>query len=181
MPRTRGLWLKRLATVLLSTLFALLLAEGGVRLVGAGVTTITRGRLHAFDPDVGWICHPGTDLRYALPGSIDVRVRCNSRGLRDGARLLVVNATAKEAVDQMFHCVVASRVAAAEQPDPDRPSRRLGAVCAVLGIPFLDLIPAFRQHPDPPSLYLEHDLHWTAEGHVIAARETARKIRSMGR
>jgi lysophospholipase L1-like esterase len=411
--------------VFLSTLFALLLLEGGVRLIGVGGTTLTRGRLHAFDPDAGWACHPGTDLRYAQPGSFDVRVRCNSRGLRDtehdypkppdtrrivvlgdsfvwgygvemeemfskqlerqlgdgdadgnadgdasrwetinlgvngystvqelvrleteglhyapdwvvlmfchndlednfddkdgarpvvkvnpddtmtivnrpvrrrfrsriaqwfgrnprlfgvvtfclhnlkyqrrerlaaaarraavadpneqnqaseallthatqetqavpavrpredwtmeftfpdlyvrprpevdhawkglslvldkmqqlvaahGAHLLVVNGTAKEAVDpQMFHHFVASRVATTAQPDRDRPNRRLGTVCAALGIPFLDLTPAFRRHPDPPSLYLKQNLHWTAEGHEIAARETARKIKSVGR
>jgi lysophospholipase L1-like esterase len=412
--------------VFLSTLFALLLLEGAFRLIGVGGTTLTRGRLHAFDPDAGWTCHPGTDLRYAQPGSFDVRVQCNSRGLRDtehdyqkpvgtrrivvlgdsfvwgygvemeemfskqlerklgeldgsgdgsdarwetinlgvngystvqelvrleteglryqpdwvvlmfchndlednfddkdgarpvvkvnpndtmtivnrpvrrrfrsriaqwfgrnsrlfgvvtfclhtlkyqrrehqaaaarraadadpdkqsqvfettlthaapeaqavhaapatrlredwtmeftfvdlyvrprpevdhawkglemvldkmkqlvavqGARLLVVNGTAKEAVDpQMFQQFVASRVAATAQPDRNRPNNRLGTVCAALGIAFLDLTPAFRRHPDPPSLYLKQNLHWTREGHEIAARETVRKIKSEGR
>jgi lysophospholipase L1-like esterase len=50
---------------------------------GIGGTTLSRGRLHAFDADAGWTCRPGLDVRYAQPSSFDVGIRTNDRGLRD--------------------------------------------------------------------------------------------------
>jgi len=62
---------------------SLLLGEGVVRLAGAGGVTLSRGRLHAYDADAGWACAPDLHVRYAQPGSFDVLVRTNTRGLRD--------------------------------------------------------------------------------------------------
>src|SRR5262245_2139753 len=73
----------RLALAVAGTLLGLALGEVTVRALGCGDVTFDRSKLHAFDPDAGWICQPGLDLRYELTGSFDVRVRCNSRGLRD--------------------------------------------------------------------------------------------------
>jgi lysophospholipase L1-like esterase len=39
--------------------------------------------LHQYDPNAGWKCYPNLDARYLLPGSFNVRVRCNRQGLRD--------------------------------------------------------------------------------------------------
>jgi lysophospholipase L1-like esterase len=73
---------KNLALIVVSLFAALLIGEGVVRIVGAGGTFLTRGRLHCFEPEAGWKCLPNLDAYYCLPGSFNVRVRCNSRGLR---------------------------------------------------------------------------------------------------
>jgi lysophospholipase L1-like esterase len=62
---------------------ALIAGEIFVRVCGLGGTTLSRGRLHSYDADAGWICRPGLDVRYAQPSSFDVAVRTNARGLRD--------------------------------------------------------------------------------------------------
>jgi len=73
----------RLVLLALATVAALLAGEAVVRIAGAGGVTLTRARLHAYDPDAGWTCAPDLDLRYVRPGSFDVRVLTNGRGLRD--------------------------------------------------------------------------------------------------
>ena len=75
--------LGRVALAVASILFALALGEGVVRVAGLGGVTRSRGPLHDNDPELGWICARGVDTRYELPGSFDVRVRCNELGLRD--------------------------------------------------------------------------------------------------
>jgi len=75
--------MKRILLSLISLALSLLLCEGIVRIVGLGNSTLTRGALHRYDADAGWTCQPNLDSRYVLPHSFDVRVRCNSRGLRD--------------------------------------------------------------------------------------------------
>ena len=72
----------RVALALASLVVALALGEGLVRLAGAGDVTLSRGALHSYQPEVGWICLPGLDARYVLPGNFDVRVVCNAHGQR---------------------------------------------------------------------------------------------------
>jgi hypothetical protein len=76
-------WIKNFSLTAASIVIALLICEGIVRILGLGGTALTRGMLHQFDPQAGWRCYPNLDARYSLPGSFNVRVRCNSRGLRD--------------------------------------------------------------------------------------------------
>jgi lysophospholipase L1-like esterase len=77
--------MKQALLLVASLLVALLICEAIVRVVGLGGTHLTRGALHQYDADAGWICKANLDSRYKLPGSFDVRVRCNRRGLRDEA------------------------------------------------------------------------------------------------
>lgn len=72
----------RAGLLLAGALVALGLGEGLVRLAGAGEATLSRGTLHAFQPDYGWSCAPGIDARYVLSGNFDARVVCNERGQR---------------------------------------------------------------------------------------------------
>jgi lysophospholipase L1-like esterase len=65
---------------------AILAGELLVRALKLGDATLDRGTLHAYDPDAGWICRPGANVYYELPGSFRVRVLCNTRGLRDRER-----------------------------------------------------------------------------------------------
>jgi len=76
-------WMKNFTLTAASIVIALLICEGIVRILGLGGTALTRGMLHQYDPEAGWRCYPNLDARYSLPGSFNVRVRCNSRGLRD--------------------------------------------------------------------------------------------------
>jgi hypothetical protein len=59
------------------------LAEVATRVAGGGEAALTRGMFFQFDREAGWRCRAGVDLRFVLPGDYDVRVRCNSQGLRD--------------------------------------------------------------------------------------------------
>lgn len=79
-------WIKNIALMVVSITIALLICEGIVRIFGLGGTSLTRGMLHQYDPDAGWRCYPNLDTRYILPESFNVRVRCNSQGLRDSEK-----------------------------------------------------------------------------------------------
>jgi lysophospholipase L1-like esterase len=82
-PSVARTWAWRLVKIGCTAVVTLLLLEGVTRLFHAGGITLSRGRLHTFDPEAGWRCLPDVDVRYEHPGSFNVRVRCNSRGLRD--------------------------------------------------------------------------------------------------
>jgi len=81
-------WLGRLACLAAGLLVALLAGEGIARVGGIGNVTMSRGGLLAFHPEAGWMCQPGCDTRYEMLGNFNVRVLCNSRGLRDRERSL---------------------------------------------------------------------------------------------
>jgi len=50
------------------------------------------------------------------------------------------------------------------------PEKRLGAFAAEEDIPFLNLLPVFRQaHADEKDINYNHDSHWNAEGHRLAS------------
>ena len=74
--------MKNAALLLCSAMFALLIGEGIVRIGSLGSAHLTRGPLHQYDADAGWTCKSDLDARYVLPHSFDVRLLCNSRGLR---------------------------------------------------------------------------------------------------
>ena len=82
--------MKRLLMILMlitcSMSFALLLCELIIRVTGAGSMTISRECLYRNDRDIGWVCASNIDERFFLPGSFDVRVVCNSKGLRDAEK-----------------------------------------------------------------------------------------------
>lgn len=82
--------MKKLMVILMlitfSMIFALLLCELIIRVTGAGSMTISREGRYRNDRDVGWVCTPNMDERFFLPGSFDVRVVCNSKGLRDAEK-----------------------------------------------------------------------------------------------
>ncbi|MHC5211917.1 MAG: SGNH/GDSL hydrolase family protein [Planctomycetota bacterium] len=80
--KRRRTW-RRLRALAFGLLLALIAGEIFVRVAGIGGTTLSRGRLHAYDADAGWTCRPGLDARYAQPSSFNVGIRTNERGLRD--------------------------------------------------------------------------------------------------
>ena len=54
--------------------------------------------------------------------------------------------------------------------EPPPLTEDLGAVIDEAGASLLDLLPTFADHPDPESLYLPCDGHWTPAGHDVATR-----------
>ncbi len=99
-----------------------------------------------------------------------------------GCRLLVVGIADLPAVSEpALRNLAESAGVPLEQLDPRRLSRRLGEVCARVGIPCVDPEPAFRAMPEPEKLYLKHNRHWSAEGHRVAAETIAAKIAELER
>jgi len=96
-PRRVG---AKLLLALGGILAALVIAELATRLSGGGEAMVSRVMFFCFDPDAGWRCRPGIDLRFVQPGLYDVRVRCNSRGMRDREHVL-----AKPAGTRRILCV----------------------------------------------------------------------------
>ncbi|RME83005.1 MAG: hypothetical protein D6775_09290, partial [Caldilineae bacterium] len=58
--------------------------------------------------------------------------------------------------------------------DFDMPQSMLREMFGEMGIPTIDLLPAFRD--DPRCLYM-NDTHWTPEGHRLAAEHIADELR----
>jgi len=62
--------------------------------------------------------------------------------------------------------------------DMDRPQQRVGGIARRAGVEVIDLLPPFRAWAAAggPDLYLEHDGHWNASGHGVAARVVASEL-----
>lgn len=56
-----------------------------------------------------------------------------------------------------------------DQYDFAKSQRLLRAWCEENGIPVLDLLPVFQAEANPGRLYFANDIHWTSEGHRLAA------------
>jgi hypothetical protein len=62
--------------------------------------------------------------------------------------------------------------------DMDRPHRMIREHMASLGVPCIDLLePIRRAAGGPAPLYFSRDLHWTREGHGVAAKEILAELR----
>ncbi|MDR4481506.1 MAG: GDSL-type esterase/lipase family protein [Nitrospira sp.] len=53
--------------------------------------------------------------------------------------------------------------------DFEKPQTLLMEWCTENRVSCLNLLPAFNEHPEPSSLYLKNDLHWSTDGHALAA------------
>ena len=62
----------------------------------------------------------------------------------------------------------------------DVPNRHLTAILERHRVPVLDLLPALRTQPDPASLYLPIDKHWTREGNRVAGVTLAEFLADRG-
>jgi hypothetical protein len=87
---------------------------------------------------------------------------------------VVVIIGAPEQVDPLVweRTVAANPAMQALSWDLDAPNRRLTNFLAAQNIPYLDLLPVFRQaaaRPNTPPLHWRHDQHWTVAGHRLAA------------
>ncbi|HSF05457.1 MAG TPA: GDSL-type esterase/lipase family protein [Methylomirabilota bacterium] len=92
-------------------------------------------------------------------------------GRQHGRPVVVVHAPALAALDDERAAAFASFYRVDRTGlDWDRPGRTLGALCAALGVPYLDLTEAFRATGRSRELYYAHNGHWNSAGHDQVAR-----------
>lgn len=92
---------------------------------------------------------------------------------RAGAALVVVAVPTRWQVhDEDWEAFLAeNRLKRDDDWDLDRPAQRLARIAERRGLPMLDLRPALRQAASSGTrLYYPVDVHWTAEGHAVAAQ-----------
>ncbi len=92
----------------------------------------------------------------------------------DGSRLAVVIIGAPEQIYPERWQRVLDQTPSLQATDWDlaAPNRRLTAILDRAGIPYVDLLPIFRQaaqEENAPPLHFAHDGHWTPAGHRLAA------------
>jgi hypothetical protein len=54
--------------------------------------------------------------------------------------------------------------------DFEKPQTLLMEWCTENRVSCLNLLPVFKKHAEPSSLYLQNDLHWSTAGHALAAQ-----------
>ena len=101
-----------------------------------------------------------------------------------GADVVAVLANAPEEVYPRFWRRLQSRYPQMQSPEfsPDAAHEHMLAVLAAVGIPALDLRPAFEREARERGRLLHYpvDGHWNPEGHALAARELARFLETQG-
>jgi hypothetical protein len=122
---------------------------------------------------------PGPEIDLAWKAVEILLARIKQLSTNEGARLVVVYAASLEAVDRGIF--VSLMRDSGQNPDSltfdwDRPSNRLGDICAALDIHYVNLNPVFRQHFKTSKLFLKKNPHWSAAGHRLAAQTVAQRI-----
>lgn len=101
-----------------------------------------------------------------------------------GARVLVLAIPDEVQVDEKIRAETVRRsspkVDLADY-DLDQPQRALAEICARVGLPVLDALPAFRAKGAQGGLYLRDplDTHWNETGHELAAELLAPRIAAL--
>lgn len=101
----------------------------------------------------------------------------------DGGEIAVVMLPIQYQVDSLtFSGFVAASQIPQDQMDLGKPQSEVLKLTDRLGIPTIDLLPAFRHWAADSSarLFLETDGHWTENGHRLAAQTAAEGLVSMG-
>lgn len=106
--------------------------------------------------------------------------RIKQLATQNGGRLVVVYAALLESTDRGVFAKLIQK--AGDDPETtglnwDRPSNRLGEICAVLDIPYVNLNPVFRKNFKNTELFLKKNPHWSVAGHRLAAQTVAEKIK----
>lgn len=111
------------------------------------------------DPHDVFAAEPGPEWQEAWSVTRALLRAMGEETRAQGARLLVVLLPGREQL----------------RNGTDEPHRRLAEMCRELGLECLDLAPAFREATG--KLYFARDEHLTAEGHALAARAIAERLR----
>ncbi len=145
---------------------------------GAAATS-TRGR-----PNLAWqgaeLCeeHPQYTAAWDLTERILERLRREVAA--SGATLVVFSVPPWELVDPAQRAAVEQKLAHPERYclEEAPAHRRLAGILERLGVPYVELLPAFRRasREEGIPLFRTSDLHWNPAGHALAAREVAKAI-----
>jgi hypothetical protein len=147
------------------------------------VLQIVRQRIDAVRGRFQWAQTPRPDLRlltYATPEppelvtGFEVSRTAIGRLARDAsdgrAKLAIVLMPARLQLDgEEFERMRGPLAAAGYKMDVDAATTRFAAALQPLGLPVLDLLPVFRQAPDPKRIFFESTVHLTPEGHGLAS------------
>lgn len=117
----------------------------------------------------------------ALAGDLVQAMQDDAAGM--GSRLAVVSVPAPEQVypERWQRIMQSYRAMQADQWDLEQPGRAAEQVAQQAGVPFLDLLPVFRQAAaSSQPLHLRVDGHWTPAGERLAGEATAEFLRSAG-
>jgi hypothetical protein len=110
--------------------------------------------------------------------------RVRNRSSEIGAPLVVVGIPAWRMLDGPYwRRDNNKRLVDSGKGGPDAPVRMLNAIVTRLGLPHLDLRPAFQASVDADGLYhyhIEDDGHWTVAGNRLAAETVAAYLAEQG-
>jgi lysophospholipase L1-like esterase len=127
---------------------------------------------------------PGPDWEEAWRLTEAIIGRLNSEVRSHGGQLAVVIVGAPEQIYPARWSAVLTRYAQmqGESWDLDAPNRRLSLALDQAGIPYLDLLPTFREaaaQPGVDQLHFRHDGHWTMAGHRLVAQTVAEFVKRL--
>jgi lysophospholipase L1-like esterase len=82
--------------------------------------------------------------------------------------------------DDIYAAEIAYTGIPPERLDFHLPQNIVRRFCENLGIPVLDLLPAFKREKSRETLFFKHDCHWTRAGHRLAAEEIVNHLKQLG-
>lgn len=109
---------------------------------------------------------------WALTEAIIARLRDEVEQRESKLVVIIIGAPEQVSPEAWQQTIAANPAMQAFDWDLDAPNRRLAQFLAAENIPYLDLLPVFREaasQPDAPPLHFRHDQHWTPAGHQLAA------------
>ncbi len=115
----------------------------------------------------------------ALSLTKDLLLEINALATENDSRFAVVLVPAAwEVYPRLWQQVLAQTPAMREASlDIDKPSRLLASFLDAHHIPYISLLPEFRERaPTAAPLYIPSDAHWTTAGHALAAELLARRL-----
>jgi len=142
--------------------------------LGMGAEFSRRGWISVYDTK--YLAQDGYQLTLRLVAEIHALAK--TRGI-DFLLVLIPDK------DQVNEQLIAARGAGYYGIPPHRldlhlPQKVVGLFCEKLGIPLLDLLPAFTRYKGQEALFFEHDLHWTRAGHRLAAAQVLKRLHELG-
>lgn len=130
---------------------------------------------------VGYAVDPPDEVARAFDVARDVLARLVRSARSRGARSALVLMPARFQLDPHEF----QRVEAMVAPDGyaitiDGASERFAAALAPLGVPILDLLPAYREASEPLSIFFRRTAHLTPAGHALTADRLSEFLRAEG-
>jgi lysophospholipase L1-like esterase len=121
------------------------------------------------------------DIAHGFEEATRATARLADTAASRGARTAVVLVPARFQLDAAEYQRMQAEVSRfGFELDVDGASARFREYFASLGLPLLDLLPAFRAAPHPGRMFFERTVHLTPAGHDVAAESIARFLEDQG-